>query len=106
MAETQAVTYTKKRRWFNLTDAEAARFNYPLPREIVEVEGEPGWWEPYIDDDEWLGLGPAPVPQTRLGWFCHHVMHGLLMRYPWHKVLGWSFYYSFIEPLHEGDTSE
>ena len=61
--------------WWSLTDEEIARLNPP----------------PDTDErDEWLLVGHIPRPRTRLGWFCYHLVHGLWMRYPLRKVLGYA----------------
>lgn len=44
--------------------------------------------------DEWLGVGYIPCPQTRLGWFMYHVVHGLAMRYPLRSVLAFALLHS------------
>lgn len=65
--------------WYTLTDDEADRLNPP----------------DFVDDDvafpdAWLPVGVIPCPRTRLGWFVYHLVHGLWMRYPLHKVLGYA----------------
>ena len=40
--------------------------------------------------DEWLFVGFIPKPKTRLGWFMYHMIHGLAMGYPFHRVLAFS----------------
>lgn len=64
-----------KRRWWSLTDAEADRLNPPPDTEECE---------------DWLTVGYIPRPATRLGWLFYHIVHGLWMRYPLHKVLGFA----------------
>lgn len=61
--------------WYSLSDEEAARLNPPedAPRR-----------------DEWLPVGWIPCPKTRLGWLLYHLVHGLWMRYPLHKVVGYA----------------
>jgi hypothetical protein len=61
--------------WYALTPAEVARLNPP------DDAGE---------HDAWLPVGYIPRPATRLGWFVYHVIHGLWMRYPLLKVLGYA----------------
>jgi hypothetical protein len=48
-------------------------------------------WVKLLDDDNWLWLGHCPAPQTRWEWFVYHVAHGLLMRYPLHKILPYAW---------------
>lgn len=91
-------TSTNNNRWFKLTDEEADKLNNPDPREVWPDE-DGIEWERHYYNAEWISLGSVPTPRTRLGWFFHHVAHGLMMRYPPHKVLGWSFWHSFIEPF-------
>ena len=38
----------------------------------------------------WQPVGAVPQPTTRLGWFVHHLLHGLMMRYPLRSVLAYS----------------
>lgn len=40
--------------------------------------------------DEWISVGYIPTPQTRLGWFTYHLIHGLAMRYPLRSVIAFS----------------
>jgi len=40
--------------------------------------------------DEWISIGLVPKPKTQLGWFVYHMVHGLMMRYPFHRVLAFS----------------
>ena len=61
--------------WYCLTDAEANRLNPP---------------DDALERDEWLPVGYIPRPSTRVGWFAYHLVHGLWMRYPLHKVLGYA----------------
>ena len=61
--------------WYHLTDEEASRLNPP---------------EDADECDEWLPVGYIPRPQTRLGWLIYHWVHGLWMRYPLLKVLGYA----------------
>lgn len=37
--------------------------------------------------DEWMTLGHARRPQTRWQWFRYHVLHGLMMGYPFFSVI-------------------
>lgn len=62
-------------KWYHLTDDEALRLNPPGNAD---------------DRPEWLPVGYIPRPTTRLGWFAYHVIHGLWMRYPPLKVLGYA----------------
>ena len=39
---------------------------------------------------EWLEVGLIPRPTTKLGWFVHHMAHGLAMRYPLRSVIAFS----------------
>ncbi|MBX3015788.1 MAG: hypothetical protein KF832_29985 [Caldilineaceae bacterium] len=47
-------------------------------------------WHPADIPDEWVSVGYIPCPQTRLGWFTYHAIHGLAMRYPWRAVLAFA----------------
>jgi hypothetical protein len=61
--------------WYYLADAEATRLNPPDDAD---------------ERDEWLPVGYIPRPSTRFGWFVYHVVHGLWMHYPPHKVFGYA----------------
>jgi hypothetical protein len=61
--------------WYYLTDEEVQRLNPP---------------EDADERDEWQPVGHIPSPKTRVGWFFYHLVHGLWMRYPLHKVLGYA----------------
>jgi len=67
------------RHWYSLTDEEMLRLNPP-----DDVFDDEAFY------DAWQAVGVVPRPRTRLGWFCYHLLHGLLMRYPPHKVLGFA----------------
>ena len=62
-------------KWYSLTNDEADRLNPP-----DDADRRP----------DWQPVGFIPRPTTRLGWFVYHVVHGLWMRYPLHKVLGYA----------------
>lgn len=62
-------------KWYSLTNEEADRLNPP-----EDVDSHP----------DWLPVGYIQRPATRLGWFVYHLIHGLWMRYPLHKVLGYA----------------
>lgn len=62
-------------KWYSLTNEEADRLNPPYNVGVFP---------------DWLPVGHIPRPTTRLGWFAYHVIHGLWMRYPPHKVLGYA----------------
>lgn len=68
--------------WYSLTIEEANRYNPPA-YQMMQLE-EPARYE------SWLPVGYIPCPRTRLGWFLYHLVHGLWMRYPLHKVLGFA----------------
>jgi len=75
-------------RWFDLTDEEVDRLNPPEMHYIYDhITDEVIINEP---DDKWLSVGFIPVPQTRIGWIVYHLIHGLAMRYPIHKVIGFA----------------
>ena len=38
----------------------------------------------------WVDVGMIPEPRTRLGWFLYHLVHGLVMRYPVHRVIAFA----------------
>lgn len=40
-----------------------------------------------LNDPRWTSVGYVPTPKGQLGWFIYHLIHGLVMRYPIHKVL-------------------
>jgi len=67
------------RHWYSLTDEEMLRLNPP-----DDVFDDEAFY------DAWLPVGVVPRPRSRLGWFCYHLLHGLLMRYPLHKALGFA----------------
>jgi hypothetical protein len=67
------VSYTHK--WYSLTDEEVARLNPPQNARAGQ---------------DWLSVGRIARPKSRLGWFIYHLVHGLWMRYPPHKVLGYA----------------
>jgi hypothetical protein len=62
-------------KWYSLTNEEIDRLNPPYNVGVFP---------------DWLPVGHIPRPTTLLGWFAYHVIHGLWMRYPLHKVLGYA----------------
>lgn len=74
--------------WWQLTDWEADNLNPPSDIELVMQGDDIERMVRYQQD--WLPMGHVQIPRTRLGWFVYHVAHGLLMRYPLHKVVGFA----------------
>lgn len=67
--------------------------------EIREYDGR--LWQALPDaQSDVITLGVAPAPKTVWQTLVYHVCHGLLMRYPLHEVLVWSWRNrrSFVEP--------
>ena len=81
--------------WYYLTDAEAARLSPPPRMFIIDEAGiidDAGAKYERLPDEggDWISIGLVPRPRTRLGWVLHHLAHGLAMRYPVWKVLGFA----------------
>lgn len=74
-------------RWpaWQLTPKESERLN-PPPLEIAEDEDGQIYYKAE-DEARWLFVGYIPTPQTALGWFMYHLIHGLAMGYPIRKVI-------------------
>lgn len=51
-------------------------------------------YEEKINSDEWQPVGYIPTPKTRIGWFMYHLIHGIWMRYPIHKVVLYSLFHT------------
>lgn len=78
-----------KKYWWQLTDVEVERLNPPPD---VYAPGDDGNLYILVQyHEEWQPVGSIPSPRTRLGWFVYHLIHGLAMRYPWWKVIGFAF---------------
>lgn len=75
-----------------LTDEETNLF--PAVIDIVEDEDTGLPYIQWYDNDGWVWMGYVPRPKTRLGWVVHHILHGVLMHYPLHKVLLYACLYS------------
>lgn len=74
---------------FLMTQEEYDRLNPPtLSVTYDDVKGK--YFIEMLDHPGWIPVGYIPSPNTRMGWFFYHMVHGLAMRYPFHKV----FYYS------------
>lgn len=86
--------FNQESAW-RLTPEEAGRLNPPL-LEIAEDESGQLYYKA-VDDPEWLFTGYIPTPQSRLGWFIYHLIHGLAMRYPVRKVLVFSVAHARVE---------
>lgn len=74
--------------WWKLTNEEAERLN-PPPL-IVVLTDDGNEYILQVDYPDWQPVGHIPRPRTRPGWFVYHIIHGLYMRYPWWKVLGFA----------------
>lgn len=66
----------------------------PRPLRVKFDPESQTFYEEMLQDPAWLRMGYVPAPASRLGWFLHHVIHGLLMRYPLTAVLRWSWQHS------------
>lgn len=44
-------------------------------------------WTKELDGQEWLRMGYIPTPRNYFEWLFYHFVHGVLMRYPLHKVI-------------------
>lgn len=75
----------KLEEWATLSLEEQERFCAP-PTEIFE-DDDGMMLLRYFGSDEWLHVGYIPMPKTKLARFLYHLVHGLAMRYPLHKVL-------------------
>lgn len=53
-------------------------------------------------EDDYMHLGHAPWPRNRAEWLVHDICHGLIMRYPLWKVVGFSIQ-MLIEGRHENE---
>lgn len=77
-----------QRRWWMLTEAELARLN--PPPDIFTFDEHGNLWQLLCDYPQWQPVGLIPSPRGRFGWFLYHLVHGLVMRYPWWKVIGFA----------------
>jgi hypothetical protein len=80
---------THDRYWWQLTEAEVARHNPPMQVRVFDENDNE--YESVVYHEDWQPVGYIPRPKTRPGWFMYHLIHGLVMRYPWWKVLGFAF---------------
>jgi hypothetical protein len=73
----------------NAPDYHRARYDRGemMPPALRAKFWDGSWWDERLDDKGWLLLGVAPYPRTRWQWFKHHILHGLLMDYPFWSVL-------------------
>lgn len=74
--------------WWQLSDEEVERLNPPMT--VITMGQDGNWWALYPDHPNWMNVGHVPRPRTWMGWFAYHVIHGLAMRYPPLKVLGFA----------------
>jgi hypothetical protein len=81
---------------YNLNMDEIQRLN-PRPRYRVQIVGDELVQFEEMLAGKWLYVGHIPAPKTRLGWFMWHILHGLLMRYPLHKVIGYACTHTKME---------
>ena len=82
---------------FELTQEEIERLN-PHPKQLTVIDGDSIIeYEELLCNDKWLAVGHIPLPHTRLGWLVWHIIHGLLMRYPVYKVIGYALTHTKME---------
>ncbi len=77
-----------KREWWMLTGEEVARCN--PPPDIYVFDEDDNLYRMEVYQPGWQPVGHIPTPTTWLGWFMYHMIHGLAMRYPLHKVVGFA----------------
>lgn len=78
-----------KRQWWMLTEEEVARLNPPIQVHVFDENDNE--YESVVYHPDWQPVGYIPSPRTRFDWFLYHLIHGLAMRYPLHKVVGFAF---------------
>lgn len=61
--------------------------DWPKPRTLV---WDDALWEERPSTKDWIYLGWAPEPTTRVGWFRYHYHHGRLMGFPLWATLKFS----------------
>lgn len=76
------------KNWWQLTEDEIDRLN--PPPEIFVPGNDGNLYMLCSYHEGWLPVGNIPAPRTRFGWFMYHLIHGLVMRYPLWKVLGFA----------------
>lgn len=69
-------------------DFERHRLNPPTRTLIKGQDGKR--YEELLDAPDWIALGYVPRPKTQIGWFAHHIIHGLAMRYPLRAVVAFA----------------
>lgn len=80
--------------WYHLTDDEADRLNPSFPYLAMKKSGGAFLDISLADEPGWIHVGYIPLPTTWLGWFLYHLAHGIAMRYPLHKVIGYALFES------------
>jgi len=70
-------------------DFDVARLNPPV-RSIITNKQDGKHYEELLNDPDWLSMGYIPQPQSTLGWFRHHLIHGMMMGYPLRSVIAFS----------------
>jgi hypothetical protein len=81
---------------WKLTEEELVRLNPPETTLMADDDGQV--YESIVKDSRWLNMGYVPTPQNRLQWFFLHMIAGIVMRYPIHKV----FWYSLLNTSPDG----
>lgn len=76
--------------FFEMTQEEYDNLNPPILDCLYDEETEKYFIELLGDDPAWIPVGYIPKPKSRLGWFMYHLVHGLAMKYPFHKVVYFS----------------
>lgn len=75
---------------WRLTDEQYDKLNPPPANFIVDEDTKKVYVE-YLNNKKWLWMGYVPMPTTRIGWFLHHLIHGVWMKYPLWKVVLFAF---------------
>ncbi len=82
------------RKIFQMTQNEYDKLNPPVLQVIYDESKDTDFIE-ILNDSHWTSIGYIPTPQSQFGWFIYHLIHGIVMKYPFHKVLYFSLINTF-----------
>ena len=82
---------TKLQNWLYYIAHDFDRVRLSAPPRSLHTDKETGKrYAELLDDADWQFIGHVPRPESTMGWFFHHLLHGIAMRYPLRSVLAFS----------------
>lgn len=71
---------------------------------LFSVAHQKRFIETVDNNPDWLDMGIVPTPKSGVGWFFHHLFHGLMMGFPFWEIIKFS-YSEAVEQTRAADGS-